>query len=379
VLKGYIERGRLKILRSLVNFDLPEYRGLQIRVPPLLEMIRWLQEEGFQKMQISTPGTVGLAGLLAAKLLQLETSATYHTSFPEYVEDYTGDISLEALTWKYMILFYQSVDEVVVPSKFIARLLHERGLRNRKLLILDRWVDTERFSPRHRSAAFWERFGVRDAAEKKLFLYVGRVGLEKNLDVMASAFERVAAAHDDVHLVVVGDGPFRGELERRLEGQPCTFTGFLEGDELLTAFASADVKLFPSTTDTWGNAPLEAQASGLPVIVSDQGGPQELVLDEVTGYVVRGRDVDALHAAMCQLLDDTVRRGMGRRARDFALQGVLDEPFSAILDSQRYRRRVKSAKKLAKRVAAEEPVDAAAFLDTYLVDHRESLDQEVGA
>jgi glycosyltransferase involved in cell wall biosynthesis len=179
--------------------------------------------------------------------------------------------------------------------------------------------------------------------------------------------------------VVVGDGPFRDELERRLEGQPCTFTGFLEGDELLTAFASADVKLFPSTTDTWGNAPLEAQASGLPVIVSDQGGPQELVLDEVTGYVVRGRDVDALHAAMCQLLDDTARREMGRRARDFALQGVLDEPFSAILDSQRYRRRVKAAKKLAKRVAAEEPVDAAAFLDTYLVDHRESLDQEVGA
>lgn len=379
VLKGYIERGRLKILRSLVNFDLPEYRGLQVRVPPLLEMIRWLQEEGFQKMQISTPGTVGLAGLLAAKLLQLETSATYHTSFPEYVEDYTGDISLEALTWKYMVLFYQSVDEVVVPSKFIARQLHERGLRNRKLLILDRWVDTERFSPRHRSSAFWERFGVRDAAEKKLFLYVGRVGLEKNLDVMASAFERVAAAHDDVHLVVVGDGPFRDELERRLEGQPCTFTGFLEGDELLTAFASADVKLFPSTTDTWGNAPLEAQASGLPVIVSDQGGPQELVLDEVTGYVVRGRDVDALHAAMCQLLDDTARREMGRRARDFALQGVLDEPFSAILDSPRYRRRVKAAKKLAKRVAAEEPVDAAAFLDTYLVDHRESLDQEVGA
>jgi hypothetical protein len=89
-------------------------------VPPFLELLKYLQESGFTKMQISTPGTIGVAGLLAAKLLQIETSSTYHTSFPEYVENYTRDISLEALAWKYMILFYHSVDEVVVPSKFIA-------------------------------------------------------------------------------------------------------------------------------------------------------------------------------------------------------------------------------------------------------------------
>jgi hypothetical protein len=125
-------------------------------VPPFLDLLKFLQESGFTKMQISTPGTIGLAGLLAAKLLQIETSSTYHTSFPEYVENYTRDISLEALTWKYMILFYHSVDEVVVPSKFIARLLHERGLRNRKLLILDRWVDDRSAStppPRRRLLA----------------------------------------------------------------------------------------------------------------------------------------------------------------------------------------------------------------------------------
>ena len=376
VLQGYVDRGRLKVIRPILSFSLPEYSGLQVRIPPLLEMLKWLQEGGFHKMQISTPGPTGLCGLLAAKLLQLETSSTYHTSFPEYVEDYTRDISLEALTWKYMVLFYHSVDEVVVPSKFIARLLHERGLRNRKLLILDRWVDTERFSPQHRSLAFWEQFGLRDAGDKKLFLYVGRVGLEKSLDVMAAAFERLAAARDDVHLVVVGDGPYRAELERRLEGAPCTFTGFLAGDDLLTAFASADVKLFPSTTDTWGNAPLEAQASGLPVVVSDQGGPQELMRDGVTGYVVRGGDVDELHGAMCRLMDDDNRQAMGARARRFAVEGRIDEPFSAILDAPNYRTRVKTAKKLAK---LAEPADATEFLDNFLVDHRELLSQEAGA
>ena len=150
----------------------------------------------------------------------------------------------------------------------------------------------------------------------------------------------------------------------------------MAGDDLLTAFASADVKLFPSTTDTWGNAPLEAQASGLPVVVSDQGGPQELMRDGVTGYVVRGGDVDELHGAMCRLMDDDNRQAMGARARRFAVEGRIDEPFSAILDAPNYRKRVKAAKKLAK---LAEPADATEFLDNFLVDHRELLSQEAGA
>ena len=100
----WLQSGRLHVLPAVVNLDFPEYQGLQIRIPPFLELLKFLQEGGFTKMQISTPGAVGIAGLLAAKLLQVETSSTYHTSFPEYVENYTRDISLEALAWKYMLL-----------------------------------------------------------------------------------------------------------------------------------------------------------------------------------------------------------------------------------------------------------------------------------
>jgi len=370
--RGYLEKGQLKIFQSITNFDFPEYQGLQVRVPPFLEMVRWLQENAFTKMQISTPGAIGVAGLLAAKLLQLETSSTYHTSFPEYVEDYTRDMSLEALTWKYMILFYHSVDEVVVPSKFIAKLLHERGLRNRKLLILDRWVDIQRFRPERRSPGFWAEHGVADAERKTKFLYVGRVGLEKNLDIMAAAFERLLETHPDAHLCVVGDGPYRKALQRRLEGKPATFTGFLEGGELLTAFASADVKLFPSTTDTWGNAPLEAQASGLPVVVSDKGGPHELMVDGVTGIKVHGRDEAELLAAMQKLMDREVRERMSASARAYAVEGRIDEPFSAILDSDAYRRRVKKARKVQAEMEAAAAQDSQDFVDSYLVDHRET-------
>ena len=176
--RALLDSGELRLFPAVVRAAMPGYQGLHLHVPPFLEMLKFIQEEGFDRMQISTPGSVGLAGLLAAKVLQLETSSTYHTSFPEYVESYTQDISLEALTWKCMVLFYHSVDEVVVPSAYIAKLLHARGLRKKKLLVLDRWVDLERFHPRHRVAGFWERFGLKQAEERVLFIYLGRVSLE---------------------------------------------------------------------------------------------------------------------------------------------------------------------------------------------------------
>ncbi len=345
--RAKIESGRLVLFTSIVNLALPHYEGLQLRVPAFLELLRHLQEAGYTKMQISTPGVMGLAGLAAAKILQIETSSTYHTSFPEYVENFTQDISLEALTWKYMIVFYHAVDEVVVPSKFIARLLHDRGLRNRSLLVLDRWVDLERFHPRKRDGDYWTKRGVRGAEALVKFVYVGRVSVEKNLGVLAEAYLELRKTRADAHLVVIGDGPYRAELERRLAGAPVTFTGMLEGEELSIALASCDAKLFPSTTDTWGNAPLEAQASGLPVVVSDMGGPQELMRDGLTGLKVAGRDVHGLVAAMERLMDRETRARMGANARQFVEIHHVLEPFTAILDSAEYRRRAKVLRELA--------------------------------
>jgi glycosyltransferase involved in cell wall biosynthesis len=243
-----------------------------------------------------------------------------------------------------MILFYPSVDEVLVPSKFIAKLLHRRGLRNRKLLILDRWVDLDRFHPEKRTPGFWRRFGLENEDGLVKFVYVGRLGVEKNLTQLAEAYRRLRATRSDAHLVIVGDGPFRRQLEQLLAGLPVTFTGFLQGEDLPRAIASADAKLFPSTTDTWGNAPLEAEACGLPVVVSDVGGPCELMEDGVTGFKVRGRDADALHHAMVLLMDPETRARMGRNARAFVEQNRVDEPFTAVLDSEAYRRRLQHAK-----------------------------------
>jgi glycosyltransferase involved in cell wall biosynthesis len=370
----WLRSGRLKLLEPVAQLDFPEYDRLQIRVPPFLELLKYLQESGFTKMQVSTPGIIGLAGLAAAKALQIETAATYHTSVPEYVENYTKDVALEALAWQYMILFYHSVDEVLVPSKFIARLLHKRGLRNRKLLILDRWVDVERFHPRKRDPGFYGKsYGVADEASLVKFVYVGRVGVEKNLHLVAEAYRRLRETRPDCHLVIIGDGPYRAKLEAMLEGLPTTFTGFLGGERLATAIASADVKLFPSTTDTWGNAPLEAQASGLPVVVSEVGGPVELMEDGITGLVVNGRDVESLHAAMVTLMDGETRARMGLQARLFVEANRVDEPFTAVLDADAYRARLDEEHGRGKKTLSQ-LIDLTNFLDP---DDRKAEKNEV--
>jgi glycosyltransferase involved in cell wall biosynthesis len=366
-IRAFLDAGRLKIIPCVARLDLPKYDRLQIRFPPFLELLRYLQESGFTKMQISTPGIIGLSGLLAAKLLQIETAATYHTSIPEYVESYTGDVALEGLAWKYMLAFYHAVDEVLVPSKFIARLLHKRGLRNKKLLVLDRWVDVERFHPRHRTPGFWARFGIENEQALVKFVYVGRLGAEKNLDLVAKAYRQVRTTRPDAHLVIVGDGPYRAELEKLLEGVPATFTGFLERADLSRAIASADAKLFPSVTDTWGNAPLEAQASGIPVVVSTLGGPAELMIDGVTGLRVSGRDAHELAEAMLALMDRDLRSRLGRQARTFAEENRVDEPFTAVFDADAYRARKKAPAPVE---SAETEVEALArmyFVEEELV------------
>ena len=138
----------------------------------------------------------------------------------------------------------------------------------------------------------------------------------------------------------------------------------LQGEELARAFASADAMIFPSTTDTWGNVVLEAQASGLPVVVTDKGGPHELIMNGVTGLMVKGHDSAALAAALRTLMDEATRLQMGRAAREFTVANRVDEPYSAILDSERYRQAAKRAKKQA---AVDRPVES---VEDYLVDHR---------
>ena len=132
-----------------------------------------------------------------------------------------------------------------------------------------------------------------------------------------------------VVLAVVGDGPYLDEMKAENRGLPCIFTGRLEGDDLEAAYASSDIFVFPSTTDTFGNVVLEAQASGVPVIVTDQGGPAENVIPEKTGLVVKGNCVHAILSAMESLVADPRRRSeMGRAAREYMEDRSFEAAFN---------------------------------------------------
>jgi len=301
--------------KSIGKFALPEYPELQLHFPPVLDIIDYFDRQGFTRIHASTPGTLGLLSLFIAKLMDIPIAGTYHTDIPQYVKSLTDDSFLEDVAWNYMVWFYNLMEEVMVPSSSTRRQLVEKGLAAGKVKPLPRWVDSLAFSPEKRDPNLWLRCGL-DGELK--FLYVGRLSREKNLELLANAFISLTDKGSASNLILVGDGPYRKELEEKLKGYPVLFTGFLSGEELSQAYASADVFVFPSTTDTFGNVVLEAQASGLPVIVSDQGGPQELLKDGQSGFIIKANSMSALSEAMQLFIRDRqVATRMGRQARWF--------------------------------------------------------------
>jgi glycosyltransferase involved in cell wall biosynthesis len=365
----HVDEIPVKNFRPIGEFELPEYELQKVSFPPILQILDYVQREQFTEIIISTPGPMGLTGLLAAKMLNLQTSGIYHTDFPEYIRILTEDSFLESLAWTYMHWFYGRQDTVFVNSEQYRRSWIQRGIDPEKLKILPRGLDTSLFDPARRDERFWERFPVAKPAaaaenvelrtsnvelrtddeaaagstlgvQRSAFdvlptrtahpvrlLYVGRVSKEKDLDILAAAYNQLRRDPAlTLHLIVVGNGPYSQPLAELVPD--AIFTGYLAGEDLAKAYASADIFAFPSTTDTFGNVIIEAQASGLPVIVSDVGGPQELVEDGVTGVITRARDATELASAIRALaIAPEKRREMGRKARESVLNRSWPNAF----------------------------------------------------
>jgi glycosyltransferase involved in cell wall biosynthesis/predicted metal-dependent phosphoesterase TrpH len=323
----------------LESFDLPGYdpndldpnHRHRLGIPPVLEMHRWCIERQIELIQVSTPGPVGVAGVLIARLLGCPLVGHYHTMVPEYTEELLKDKTVAGIVRAFVGWLYGSLDEVAVPSRATRDNLVAMGLRPEKIRRLGRGVDSETFTPLKRNAEAWERHGLNNATK---LLYVGRLSAEKNLDALLESFRSLREEGTHVDLGIVGDGPYRDELRRRaadLSG--VAITGYVYGEELAELFASADIFVFPSTLDSFGGVVLEAQASSLPAIVTDMGGPSELVVHNRTGLVVPAGNPDALTDAIRLLVSDGgLRRRMAAEARRHAekmtLQGASEELWS---------------------------------------------------
>jgi glycosyltransferase involved in cell wall biosynthesis len=312
------------------TFPLPEYEDQELAFPPFLEIVEYCERAEIGEIVVSTPGPLGLVGVLAARLLGLEVTGIYHTDFPLYVRHLTESQGLEGLTWKYMRWFYNQMHRIYAPSLAYVESLEENGFPREKLRLLPRGVDVELFSPQRRDPELWKRYGLSEGFK---LLYVGRISKEKNLDQLMRAFVEVHGTRPGAQLVLVGDGPYLDELHGRYRRPDVLFTGYLHGEELAAAFASADLFVFPSTTDTFGNAVLEAQASGLAAVVSNQGGAQEIVGPSSSGVIVDLDQPGALAATLLQLMENSDHRlqlamnGL-RSARGSSWVSLLDELWS---------------------------------------------------
>jgi glycosyltransferase involved in cell wall biosynthesis len=305
-------------------YELPEYPEQKLLFPPFLEMLDYCYEEGFTHIHSATPGPIGLAALAIARILKLPMSGTYHTALPQYARCLTDDADIEDAVWKYTLWYYDQMDRVYVPSRSTLHELVAKGIARDKIHLFPRGVDAARFHPAKSNRRFLEdQYGI---GPGPTILYVGRVSKEKNLALLGEVYREVM--HTPANCLVVGDGPYLNEMQEGLKDTPCVFTGYVEGEELATLYASCDLFVFPSTTDTFGNVVLEAQASGLPVIVTNSGGPQENILPGQTGFVVQGDDFPSLLHAVETLLDNAeLRVAMGKAARRAMEERSFEQAF----------------------------------------------------
>lgn len=320
------ERQGVKNFKPVGVHELPEYPEQKIFYPPILEMLRYCYEEGFTHIHSATPGPIGLAALVIANILKLPIDGTYHTALPQYAQYLTGDAAIEELTWKYALWYYGQMNHVYAPSKSTGDELIEKGISADRIRLMERGIDITLFHPSKRNGFFKKRFQIDDHVIK--LLYVGRVSREKNLPVLLEAFNHLIREKGDVHLIIVGEGPYLEEMKKDMIQKPVTFTGYLAGEDLAAAYASSTVFVFPSTTDTFGNVVLEAQASGIPVVVTDQGGPQENLIPSLTGFIARGNDSLSLLKSIRTLVNDLQMAGrMGCAARKYMEDRSFEKAF----------------------------------------------------
>ncbi len=294
------------------GIGLPWYGQMRVYWPRVHALAGELARQRPDVIHITTPGPVGLAARWLAWRLGIPATGSYHTNLGDYVEVLSGSARLGDLLEQYMRWLYGSCRTVLVPSAATRDALITRGHRANRLRLWPRGVDVSAFAPVRRSPALRECWGVSD--ERPAIIYVGRLSREKGLGLLGPLTHELTARRVPHRLVVVGDGPMAHELKRTCPD--AAFLGEVSHQDVATAMASADMFLFPSETDTFGNVVLEAQASGLPTLVTDAGGPQEHVSHGTTGFICRAGTVSEFAVRIESLVSRPARRAeMSEAAR----------------------------------------------------------------
>jgi|HubBroStandDraft_4_1064222.scaffolds.fasta_scaffold00978_10 phosphatidylinositol alpha 1,6-mannosyltransferase len=272
------------------------------------------------------PDLLGYTAWRVAQSLKIPVVASYHTRYETYLKHYWYVAGLSGLLRYYLRRFYGACREVYVPTQSMVDALLADGLRN-NFRLWPRGVDPSHFNPGKRSRLWRAKYGIGES--ELVVTHVARLVREKQLDTLVATLRLVEAQGIAHRSVIVGDGPERAVLERQLPH--AVFTGFLEGEELTEAYASSDIFLFPSDTESFGNVTLEAMASGLPCVCADATGSRSLVAHGRTGYRAKPGCAQGFAYHIATLAHDPrLRRQMGAAARERSLEFPWDGTMARI-------------------------------------------------
>lgn len=305
---------------------LPRYPGLRLGLPASGRLRTFWRDNTPDAIYVATEGPLGWSALRAAHRLGIPAATGFHTRFDEYMRDY-GAAFLAQTALRWMRRFHNSADATLVPTRELAQFLQEQRFAN--VVRLPRAVDTALFDPRNRDAQLRTQWGVGE--NDLVVIYVGRIAAEKNLDLAVRAFRALQQSRPEARFVWVGDGPARARLQQ--DNPDFVFCGVQRGEALARHFASGDLFVFPSLSETFGNVTLEALASGVPTVAFDYGAAREHLRDGIDGAAIPPGDEAAFIAACVRLAGDDLSRGAMRMATRQAVAGLHPEQVASDFDS----------------------------------------------
>ena len=301
---------------------LPGYREVQVGITRPATLRRFWQQQRPDVIYLATQWPLGWAARQAATQLELPLVAGWHTNFDHYCHDY-GVSWLAAATRRYLRYFHNGCALTLVPTQQQAGALRHQGIHD--VQVLSRGIDGDAFSPTHRDTELRKQWGVSE--HQPVALYVGRLAAEKNLALLQETLQAMGEVRPDMAHVIVGDGPGRAQLEKALPH--AYFTGFVDKQTLAKHYASADMFVFPSLSETWGNVVTEAMASGLAVVAYRHAASSELIQSGHNGITVEPNDAMAFQqaaVALCQHPAEYARIGRIARLR------ALEQSWSGIAE-----------------------------------------------
>lgn len=289
---------------------IPRYGGLRFGLPLQSRLGQIWGSSRPDLVHVATEGPLGWSAVAAARKLKLPVTSGFHTNFDHYSRHY-GFGWLKKPVAGYLKRFHNRTAATFVPTAEMARDLGGQGYTN--LQVLARGVDRQLFDPARRSEALRQEWQV--APEQLAVLVVSRLAPEKNLHLALRAFQAIREVRPDARLILVGDGPARKSLSQ--SWPQAHFAGMRSGEDLASHYASGDLFLFPSLTETFGNVTLEAMSSGLPVVAYRSAAAAEVIEDGHSGLLAEpGREQDFIAAARRLAADSALRHRLGRAARE---------------------------------------------------------------